>query len=145
MSTPSQEDYLEAIWQLIQQKGYARAADIADYLGISRASVSRMIRKLHENGQLTYERYRGLNLTEAGRYRGQRLFERHQALSRFLEVIGFDDRVQVLKTVEGIEHFFGPEELQRIERFVQFMREHPEVQRTWQSWQRGHPVEKARG
>jgi len=138
MATPSQEDYLEAIWQLIQEKGYARAADIADYLGISRASVSRMVRKLDENGQVAYERYRGLTLTELGRFRGQRLFERHQILSQFLTLVGFEDRDQVLRTVEGIEHFFGPEELDRIERFVQFIQEHPEVNGAWQLWQKTH-------
>jgi Mn-dependent DtxR family transcriptional regulator len=139
MSTPSQEDYLEAIWQLIQEKGYARATDIAERLGISRASVSRMIRKLHQSGQLTYERYRGLNLTDSGRSRGQRLFERHQVLATFLEIIGFDDRRQVLATVEGIEHFFGPDELRRIERFVAFMQEQPEMREAWKRWQTDHP------
>ncbi len=139
VSTPSQEDYLEAIWLLIQEKGYARAADIADHLGISRASVSRMIQRLHQDGQLTYERYRGLNLTETGRRRGARLVERHQRLTDFLEIIGFDDRAQVLRTVEGIEHFFGPDELRRIERFVEFMREQTDVAEGWRKWQEQHP------
>lgn len=140
MATPSQEDYLETIWQLTEEKGYARAADIAQRLGISRASVSRMIRKLNATGQLTYERYRGLNLTTEGRYKGQSLYARHQALTNFLEVMGFDKPRQVLTTVEGIEHFFGPDELLRIERFIRFLRDHPEIQDQWQQWQCEHPM-----
>ncbi len=140
MSTPSQEDYLEIIWQLIQEKGYARAADIAQRLGISRASVSRMVQKLHASGQVTYERYRGLNLTVQGSRRGRRLFERHQALAIFLEVIGFDDPAHIRTTVEGIEHFFGPDELCRIQRFLDFMDNEKTMYEAWTAWQATHPL-----
>jgi DtxR family manganese transport transcriptional regulator len=139
-STPSQEDYLEAIWELIEEKGYARVTDIADRLGISRASVSRMVRKLNANGQLIYERYRGLNLTRNGRRKGQSLHERHQTLVSFLTTLGFDDAPRLDQTVEGIEHFFGPDELRRISRFLCFWETNPAVGEAWMAWQTAHPV-----
>ena len=52
MSTPSQEDYVEAIWLLTQEKGYARVTDIAERLHISQASVSKMLRRLNAEGLL---------------------------------------------------------------------------------------------
>lgn len=140
MPTPSQEDYLEAIWQLIQEKGYARVSDIAERLGISRASVSRMIRKLHTTGQLTVERYRGLNLTSQGLRRGQHLFERHQVLESLLGAMGFTDAARIRQTVEGIEHFFGNEEMRRVERFLRFLDDHPEIMAIWTAYQREHPM-----
>ncbi len=139
-STPSQEDYLEIIWQLTQEKGYARAADIAQRLGISPASVSRMVQKSHASGQVTHERYRGLSLTPQGSRRGRRLFERHQVLATFLEVIGFEDGVGIRTTVEGIEHFFGPEELCRVQRFLDFMDAEHTVYQAWTAWQAAHPL-----
>ena len=43
------EDYLEKIHELIEEKGYARVADIAESFGIAPPSVSNMVRRLDEN------------------------------------------------------------------------------------------------
>jgi len=58
------EDYLEVIYGLIQTKGYARAVDIAEQLGVKTPSVTAMVQKLDDMGLVVYERYRGLTLTE---------------------------------------------------------------------------------
>jgi len=58
------EDYLEVIYGLIQTKGYARAVDIAEQLGVKSPSVTAMVQKLDDMGLVVYERYRGLTLTE---------------------------------------------------------------------------------
>ncbi|MGB0090705.1 MAG: transcriptional regulator MntR, partial [Planifilum fulgidum] len=39
MPTPSMEDYLENIYKLINQKGYARISDIAEALEVHPSSV----------------------------------------------------------------------------------------------------------
>ena len=39
--TTRMEDYLEVIYELITQKGYATTIDISDYLNVSSPSVSR--------------------------------------------------------------------------------------------------------
>ena len=62
------EDYLEQILDLINTKGYARVADIAQGLRISQASVTNMVQRLDAEGLLKYEKYRGLVLTTAGAY-----------------------------------------------------------------------------
>lgn len=61
--TDRMEDYLEVIYELIQQKGYATTADISKYLNVSSPSVTKMVKKLDENSYLIYEKYRGLRLT----------------------------------------------------------------------------------
>ncbi|MGA8904334.1 MAG: winged helix-turn-helix transcriptional regulator, partial [Candidatus Bathyarchaeia archaeon] len=40
------EDYLEVIYELIQKKGYARSADIAELLGVKPSSVTVMLQRL---------------------------------------------------------------------------------------------------
>ena len=60
--TDRMEDYLEVIYELIQQKGYATTADISKYLNVSSPSVTKMVKKLDENRYLIYEKYRGLSL-----------------------------------------------------------------------------------
>lgn len=40
MPTPSMEDYLERIYLLMVEKGYARVSDIAEHLGVHPSSVT---------------------------------------------------------------------------------------------------------
>ena len=43
MPTPSMEDYIETIYKLIDTKGYARVADIAEILSVHPSSVTKMV------------------------------------------------------------------------------------------------------
>jgi DtxR family manganese transport transcriptional regulator len=126
MPTPSQEDYLEAIWVLVQTKGYARVTDLAERLGISTASVSKMVRRLHASGLLTYERYRGFGFTAAGREKGRRLYERHRTLEAFLTALGVGPPDRVYRLVEGMEHHFDASALERVDALVTYIGEHPD-------------------
>ncbi|HZA71246.1 MAG TPA: winged helix-turn-helix transcriptional regulator [Nitrososphaeraceae archaeon] len=60
------EDYLEVIYELIKQKGYATMVDISNYLDVSSPSVTKMMQRLDESGYLDYEKYRGIRLTDDG-------------------------------------------------------------------------------
>lgn len=40
------EDYLEAVLVIQQQKGYVRCVDVAEYLGVTKPSVSRAVKEL---------------------------------------------------------------------------------------------------
>ena len=50
--TDRMEDYLEVIYELVQQKGYATTVDISSYLNVSSPSVTKMMQKLDETGYL---------------------------------------------------------------------------------------------
>jgi Mn-dependent DtxR family transcriptional regulator len=132
--TPTQEDYLKAIWLLIQEKGYARVSDIADRLGLSYASVSRMVRRLGKEGLTTYVPYRGLNLTTLGQRRGRMLVERQRTLQAWLTVMGLGPGHALEATVEGIEHHFGPEALSEVTNLVRYVEAHPAWWRQYRDW-----------
>lgn len=125
MPTPSMEDYLEKIYQLIREKGYARTSDIADALQVNRSSVTKMIQKLDKNQYLIYEKYRGLILTEKGNKIGKMLVDRHKILEDFLKVIGVKDEEKIYKEVEGIEHHLSPGTILAIGSLVKFFEEEP--------------------
>jgi len=67
MTTPSMEDYIEQIYMLIEEKGYARVSDIAEALAVHPSSVTKMVQKLDKDEYLIYEKYRGLILTPKGK------------------------------------------------------------------------------
>lgn len=122
--TESNEDYLETIQNLIEQKGYARVSDIADELGLSRPSVSIMVKRLGAQGYLKYERYRGLTLTPKGRRVAREIQHRHETLSRFFEQLGLTKK-EIGVNVEGIEHHVTPALLNRLNALVGYWERNP--------------------
>ncbi|WP_442601238.1 transcriptional regulator MntR [Paenibacillus sp. KN14-4R] len=124
MATPSMEDYLERIYKLIDEKGYARVSDIAEGLEVHPSSVTKMIQKLDKDEYLVYEKYRGLILTPKGKKMGKRLVERHALLEDFLGVIGVQEE-NIYKDVEGIEHHLSWDSITCIETLVEYFRRDP--------------------
>ncbi|MCR8633976.1 MULTISPECIES: transcriptional regulator MntR [Paenibacillus] len=124
MATPSMEDYLERIYKLIDEKGYARVSDIAEGLEVHPSSVTKMIQKLDKDNYLVYEKYRGLVLTSKGQKMGKRLVVRHQLLEEFLTVIGVSEDT-IYKDVEGIEHHLSWDSITCIETLVEYFKRDP--------------------
>ena len=120
------EDYLEQILDLINTKGYARVADIAQGLRISQASVTNMVQRLDAEGLLKYEKYRGLVLTTAGETLARNIMKRHQLLSDFLRMLGIDEEV-IYHDVEGMEHHISPQTLRAIEALLSQLQQHPKL------------------
>jgi len=122
LATPSMEDYLEQIYILIEEKGYARVSDIAEALSVHPSSVTKMVQKLDKSKYLIYEKYRGLVLTAKGKKIGKRLVDRHALLEEFLGIIGVSED-QIYQDVEGIEHHLSWDAITCIEYLVQYFNE----------------------
>ncbi|WP_400241889.1 transcriptional regulator MntR [Niallia sp. JL1B1071] len=125
MPTPSMEDYIERIYNLIEDKGYARVSDIAEGLSVHPSSVTKMVQKLDKDEYLVYEKYRGLVLTPKGKKIGKRLVYRHELLEQLLRIIGVKEE-NIYEDVEGIEHHLSWDSIDRIGDLVQFFEENPE-------------------
>ncbi|MFC0522643.1 transcriptional regulator MntR [Pontibacillus salicampi] len=125
MPTPSMEDYIEQIYMLIEDKGYARVSDIAENLEVHPSSVTKMVQKLDKDQYLNYEKYRGLILTAKGKKIGKRLVYRHELLEQFLQTIGVN-KENIYNDVEGIEHHLSWNSIDRIGDLVQFFEENPQ-------------------
>ena len=87
----SAEDYLEMILMLNEKKGYARSIDIATALNVTKPSVSFAMKKLRENDYIHMSEENYITLTEKGQEIAQRMYDRHQVLTRFLMQIGVDE------------------------------------------------------
>ncbi|MGO0060849.1 transcriptional regulator MntR [Brevibacillus fluminis] len=125
MPTPSMEDYLEKIYSLIEEKGYARVSDIAEALAVHPSSVTKMVQKLDKDKYSVYEKYRGLVLTPKGKKIGKRLVHRHTLLEEFLRLIGVDEE-HIYKDVEGIEHHLSWESITCIEYLMAYFDQDPQ-------------------
>jgi len=116
MSTPrtsgsvAMDDYLEQIHHLVTDKGYARPVDISERLGISQASVTNMLQKLHNEGLVHHEKYRNTTLTDTGQDIARAIIDRHQVLTRLLILFDIDEET-IYRDVEGMEHHLSRETL----------------------------------
>ncbi len=122
--TARSEDYLEAVYHLIQEKGYATTVDISDRLQVKPPTVSNMIGKLASRGYLVHEPYRGMKLTEMGEKVARSVIRRHEIISEFLSMIGVDRDVAYEDT-EGIEHHLQPITIYKIKMLVEYLRKNP--------------------
>ena len=124
--TTRMEDYLEVIYELIEQKGYATTVDISKYLNVSSPSVTKMVQRLDESGHLNYEKYRGISLTQQGVLVAKSIRERHGLLADFFKMIGVDED-SANKDAEGIEHHLHPETLKKLEEFIKIVKKNTKL------------------
>lgn len=112
--TAPAEDYLKAIYGIEQEGEAAATTDIATKLSIAAASVSGMVRRLADQGLVSYERYRGVRLTDAGRHAALRTIRRHRVIETYLaQALGYPwDRVHA--EAERLEHAVSDELVDRM-------------------------------
>jgi DtxR family manganese transport transcriptional regulator len=122
------EDYLEAIYHLIQDKGYATTVDIAENLHVKPPTVSSMLKRLAAREYLVHEPYRGIRLTDKGTKIAKSVVARHRIVSELLSMLGVEADVAYQDT-EGIEHHIQPVTISKIEGLVDFLRKNPDVLR----------------
>lgn len=77
----SQEMYLETILKIQNKKGSVRAIDIAAELNYSKPSVSRAVDILQKEEFITVAADKTIRLTEAGREKAVKIFNRHKVLT----------------------------------------------------------------
>jgi len=122
------EDYLEAIYNLNEEKGFISTADISERLGVKSPTVSSMVAKLAKKGLLVHERYRGMKLTDKGERMARSVIRRHETTFEFLSMLGISKEV-AYADAEGIEHHLHPITIYKFERLVEFLKKKPEYLR----------------
>ncbi|MBM4373322.1 MAG: metal-dependent transcriptional regulator, partial [Deltaproteobacteria bacterium] len=81
--TPALEDYLETIFELVQERKVARVRDIAEARSVKAGSVSPAMRRLADLGLIRYHQREFIDLTEQGEEEARRVMARHRVLRRF--------------------------------------------------------------
>ena len=112
--TCSKEDYLRTIFALSKISRSIRSSDIADKLGITRASVSRMMAVFKESGYIEKEKYGSVILTESGYDIATHIQNRHDLIKAFLiDVLGVTP-VIAGKDACRMEHTISPETTEKL-------------------------------
>ncbi len=98
------EDYLKTIYKLQERSDQVSTSALADYMGVSPASVTNMCKKLAELNLLEYEPYQGVRFTPAGSKLALEIVRHHRLIELYLaEALGVPWD-QVHEEAEKLEH-----------------------------------------
>jgi Mn-dependent DtxR family transcriptional regulator len=105
----SREDYLKAIWEMVQEEQEPISARLAEELGVTPPAVTAALKRLTRDGLLRVERSGRIALTRKGSAMADHLAMRHQLAEKLLtEVIGLD-WTRAHDEAERLEHGISPE------------------------------------
>ena len=117
----SLEDYIEAIYHIVEEKLVARSKDIASRLGVSRASVTEALRALAKKELINYAPYEAITMTEQGKKVAEDVIYRHETLKRFfVEVLSIDRKIAE-EAACRVEHAAPPVVISRMIDFIKFL------------------------
>jgi DtxR family manganese transport transcriptional regulator len=111
------EDYVEAIAELLDEKGQARVTDLQGIFGVSHVSVIRALKRFEERGLVERTEAGGYSLTTSGRALAVASGERHELVVRFLKALDISP-AQAEADAEGMEHHLSAETLRAMEAFL---------------------------
>jgi len=126
--TPSLEDYLETIYEVIRERKVARVRDLVQARGVKAGSVTPAMKRLADLGLITYTRREYIELTPAGEQAARRVLSRHQILTSFLsEVLQMSPETAEADAC-AMEHHISDEAMDSMVRFFEFMRSCPNTE-----------------
>jgi len=134
-SAEATEDYLETIKQLMDEKGYAASVDVAERMNVSKPTVTSIVKKLHKQGFLVHEKYRGMKLTEKGKQLADEMHKKHELLTSFLMLFGVDERTS-RADAEKIEHGLDLQTIEKLSAFTEFILSNPDLIGKYQEYAR---------
>jgi|SRR5688572_12918563 len=122
----TEENYIKAIYK-ISQEGESTVSTnaIAEVMQTKAASVTDMLRRLHEKGIINYVKYRGVTLTETGQKTALQLVRKHRLWEVFLvDKLKFNwDEVH--EVAEELEHITSELMIRRLDEFLGFPKYDP--------------------
>jgi DtxR family transcriptional regulator, Mn-dependent transcriptional regulator len=105
----SQEDYLKAIWELVQEEQEPISARLAEDLGVTPPAVTAALKRMTRGGYLHVRRDGRIELTAKGESIAQHLVLRHRLAEKLLtDVIGLE-WARAHEEAERLEHGISSE------------------------------------
>ncbi len=118
MISRTAQNYLRQIYELVEQKGYARIKDIAEALNVSAPSVIEMVEKLAFERLVIYEKGEAIILTEEGRSMASTINQRYQVFLKLFRFAGVSQKT-AYRDACLIEHYISDETNKSIKDLVE--------------------------
>ena len=125
MESISKEDYLRGIYHLLEDEGHVRSVDLADYLNITKPSVSEMLKELNKGGLIAYKKYSKLRFTSKGKNIARKITLKHRVIESFLKNTLRIDSQNIHEEAHRLEHAFSDESIEKLRRLLGNPKEDP--------------------
>lgn len=104
MNSLTEENYLKALFHLVNENDEVSVNDLSRQLNIKMPSVNSMVKKFADKNWVKYESYKPIRLTEAGKKEASLIVRKHRLTEMFLvEKMGFGWE-NVHEIAEQLEH-----------------------------------------
>ncbi|MDD3436767.1 MAG: metal-dependent transcriptional regulator [Candidatus Gastranaerophilales bacterium] len=118
--TASLEDYLEAIYEIMEEKQNVKAVEISKRLNVKRSSVTEALKNLAEKNLVNYGRYNVISLTPLGIKVAKKVIEKHKTLYDFFtKILGLSSDEASTNACK-VEHVISEDVLQCLIAFIEF-------------------------
>ena len=116
--SPSLENYLETVLVLEKDDPAVRLTDIANRLGVSKASANRAQGLLKKAGLIEQERYGTITLTVKGRRAANDVYMRHRVIKEFLIKVLHINEETAERDACRMEHVVSKETMARLAEYM---------------------------
>lgn len=129
MIKKTKEDYLRAIYHLWEDKKDPQeginSVSLSDYLGISKPTVSEMLRKLMKEELIHMSRYGKINLTKKGLSESKAITRKHRIIETFLtKTLKLSPR-SIHEEAHRLEHAFSDDSINSICKLIKDIKHCP--------------------
>ena len=125
MNSLTEENYLKAISNLVNENDEVSVNDLSRQLNIKMPSVNSMVKKFAEKNWVKYESYKPIKLTESGKKEASLIVRKHRLTEMFLvEKMGFGWE-NVHEIAEQLEHIHSDEFFDKMDEILNYPKMDP--------------------
>ncbi len=116
--TFTMENYLEAVYELSREGVGARVSDIAEWMGVTKASTNSAMITLADKGLIIKEKYREIFLTPVGRKKAEAIAKKHRTVRRFfIDILHIEPQIADIDAC-AIEHVISNEAISAMQEYM---------------------------
>ena len=112
------EDYLKTIYLLSKKQGGVRGVAIAERLGVSKPTVSIIVKRLVSDGYVRMNEEHEIFLTQTGKTVAKTILERHITFQQLLVELGVDEKIAAEDACR-MEHDVSPQSFAALKRLAE--------------------------
>jgi len=115
----NQEDYLKTIYYIKEKaNNNIKSVEIAKRLSVSKAAVSKMIRRLNDQNLIKISPYSTVSLTQKGERKAKILIRKHRLIEVFLVNVLKINKKKIHEEAHKLEHSFSDETIKKLDAFL---------------------------
>ena len=125
MNSLTEENYLKAIFHLLDSENQVTVNELSKFLQIKMPSVNSMMKKFADKNWVIYETYKPIKVTELGRKEAAIVVRKHRLTEMFLvEKMGFGWE-NVHEIAEQLEHVHSEDFFDKMDEILNFPKVDP--------------------